>query len=60
MVKTKKEIANEYGISPSTLRRWLKKEGICQSKKLLTPKEVKHIYKLFGRPKKNNQNKRNK
>ncbi|MCD2260212.1 helix-turn-helix domain-containing protein [Psychroserpens luteolus] len=49
-VKTRQQIAIEYGISPRTLRRWLKQDEIYLPKRLLTPREQKRIYKKFGWP----------
>lgn len=36
MVKTRKQIANEIGISSQTLYRWLKKNNLDFGRKLLT------------------------
>lgn len=49
-VKTRQQIAIEYGISPRTLRRWLKQNEIYLPKRLLCPKEQEKIYKKFGSP----------
>ena len=49
--KTKKQIAEEYGICRKTLSRWLKKETIKTSNGLITPKEQEIIYGKFGKPK---------
>lgn len=49
--KTRIEIAEEYGISRRTLQRWLKKENIQLSNRLLTPTEQRRIYMKFGLPK---------
>lgn len=49
-VKTRQEIAEEYGISRRTLQRWLKKQNINLPNGLLTPKEQEVIYQLFGTP----------
>ena len=46
--KTRKQIADEYGISPRTLRRWLKKYNISLPNRLLCPKEQQIIYQSFG------------
>jgi len=35
--KTKKQIAEEYRICRKTLSRWLKKEAITTSNRLITP-----------------------
>ncbi|RAJ16225.1 Homeodomain-like domain-containing protein [Olleya aquimaris] len=49
-VKTRQQIAIEYGISPRTLRRWLKQNNIILPCRLLCPKEQSIIYKTFGYP----------
>ncbi len=49
-MKTRQEIADEYGISRRTLQRWLKKMNITLSKGLLTPSEQRQIYRKFGLP----------
>lgn len=48
--KSRKQIADEYGISPRTLRRWLKKYDIVLPKRLLCSKEQQMIYESFGHP----------
>ena len=48
--KTRKEIAEELGISTRTLRRWLKQKGIELPRTLLGPKEQKIIYDAVGKP----------
>ncbi len=50
-VKTRKQIADEYGISPKILSRWLKKQNIKLTTGLITPKEQENIYNIFGKPK---------
>ena len=49
-VKTRQQIANEYGISTRTLRRWLTQNDITLPSRLLGPKEQELIYQTFGRP----------
>jgi predicted site-specific integrase-resolvase len=49
--KTRKQIADEYGISRKTFQRWRKKENIKLSNGLITPKELDEIYEIFGKPK---------
>ena len=49
-VKTRQQIANEYGISPRTLRRWLKNQKIQLPNRLICPKEQLIIYQCFGQP----------
>lgn len=48
--KTRKEIAEELGISTRTLRRWLKQKEIHLPRTLLGPKEQKIIYDAVGKP----------
>ncbi len=49
--KTRKELAKEYGVSPRTLRRWLKKKGFADlSSDKLLPVDLIRIYKAFGLP----------
>ena len=49
-VKTRQQIAHEYGISARTLRRWLQKTDIKLPNRLLGPKEQRLIYEEFGNP----------
>ena len=49
-VKTKKQIAEEYQISPRTLRRWLTSEKLNLPRRYLTPKDQLRIYEQFGPP----------
>ena len=49
-VKTKKQIAAEYKISPRTLRRWFIKNGMELPNGYLTPNEQKKVYEKFGVP----------
>ena len=48
--KTRQQIAQEYGITARTLRRWLKQNKIKLPKRLICPNEQKLIYKTFGHP----------
>ncbi len=48
--KTRQQIAEEYGITPRTLRRWIKKNNINLPKRLICPQEQKKIYEAFGPP----------
>jgi len=52
--KSRKELANEYGVSPRTLRRWFKKKALSLPRSLLLPKDLKVIYKKLGNPKDGN------
>lgn len=50
-VKTRQEIAREYGISTKTLSRWIKKHGIPAYKRdLITPLILSEIYLKLGCP----------
>ncbi|MEO1515855.1 MAG: helix-turn-helix domain-containing protein [Bacteroidota bacterium] len=48
--KTRQQIADEYGISPRTLRRWLKTYNINLPRRLVSPKDQLVIYSVFGKP----------
>lgn len=48
--KTRKEVANEYGIKVRTLYRWLKKADIKLTNGKIKPINLKTIYKTFGYP----------
>ena len=48
--KTRMQIANELGISPRTLRRWLKKYRISLPTGLICPTDQEIIYKKLGHP----------
>lgn len=48
--KTREQVAHEYGVCRKTFYNWLKKEGLVMKNRYLTPKEVKIIYKIFGKP----------
>lgn len=47
---TRKEIAEMYGVSIRTIRRWLKSIGFEASHKLITPKELEIIFTEIGEP----------
>ena len=49
-VKTRQQIANEYGVTRKTLYSWLKKEKIKLERSLISPKEQERIYSKFGNP----------
>lgn len=49
--KTRKQIADEHGISRKTFQRWRKKASIELSNGLITPKEQEEIHSIFGKPK---------
>jgi abortive infection bacteriophage resistance protein len=48
--KSRKQIANEYGICTKTLTKWLKDEKIRLKRGLINPKKQDLIYKRFGFP----------
>jgi hypothetical protein len=48
--KSKKQIANEYGICTKTLTKWLKEEKIFLKRGLINPKIQNIIYKKLGLP----------
>lgn len=50
IVKTRQQIADEYGIDRKTLYRWLKAAGIQLGGRLVTPAEQELIYQIFGKP----------
>jgi hypothetical protein len=47
-VKSRQQIAEEFGVSTKTLSRWLKKENIDLPPGFITPKWQKLIYSRFG------------
>jgi transposase len=51
---TKRELAELYGISIDTLRKWIKpieeQNSDLKRRKVLTPKEVMQIFALLGEP----------
>jgi DNA invertase Pin-like site-specific DNA recombinase len=49
-VKSRQEIAIEYGINRKTLQRWLDRENIKLPHRLLLPREQDIIYQTFGWP----------
>jgi hypothetical protein len=49
-VKTREQIAIEFGISRKTLYNWLKNEKITIKSRLVSPKDLALIYERFGRP----------
>jgi len=49
-VKTRRQLANEFGMHVNTLMRKLKREGVELPKGLVCPKEQRRIYELFGNP----------
>ena len=49
-VKSRQQIAEEFGVSAKTLGRWLKKENIDLPPGFVTPKWQKLIYSCFGKP----------
>lgn len=50
-VKTRQQLAAEYGISVRTLNRWFEKSDLpIRRRDILSPKMVEQIYEHFGRP----------
>lgn len=50
-VKTRKEIADQYGVDVKTLIKWCEKEGVqLEKRSRLLPKVVKEIYERLGSP----------
>ena len=49
-VKTRQQIADEYGIHRTTFNRWLKKANIVLPHGLINPSTVQKIYIAFGYP----------
>ncbi len=48
IVKTRQQVADEYGVSVRTLARWIKQKDLEIGKGLLTPFDQELIYKTFG------------
>lgn len=53
--KSRLEIAFEYGISSKTLARWLKKDNIQLTRRLVSIKEQELIYETYGHPEKKHE-----
>lgn len=51
-MKSRQQIADEYGISRWTFDRWLKKAGISLPSGLISPVQQQLIYDTFGDPQK--------
>ncbi|WP_175574375.1 helix-turn-helix domain-containing protein [Algoriphagus marinus] len=49
-VKTRQQVADEYGISARTLSRWFQNKKLRIPKGLLSPKVQELIYQEFGKP----------
>lgn len=48
--RSRQELADAYGVSLSTFRRWLKLYQINLPPGLVKPVDVQKIYNCFGRP----------
>ena len=48
--KTRKELANEYGVDAKTLKTWLKREGLDIPPGLICPKHLALIREKLGNP----------
>jgi hypothetical protein len=55
IVKTKKQIADEYGVCWKTFNNWLKKNNIVIDRGLITPKDQLKIYDKLGIPMNSNK-----
>ncbi|MGV8095358.1 MAG: helix-turn-helix domain-containing protein [Mangrovibacterium sp.] len=49
-VKTRQEIACEYGIDRKTFYYWLKKSSLQLPRGVVWPSDIRKIYKIFGNP----------
>lgn len=49
-IKTRTQIAQEYGITDKTLRNRLKRENLNLPRGFLSPKSVEKIYEKLGKP----------
>ena len=49
--RSRNEVAEEYGISVKTLKRWFKKADLIIPSGLIDPLHLKIIYQAFGTPK---------
>jgi DNA-binding transcriptional regulator LsrR (DeoR family) len=54
-VKTRQQIADEYGIHRTTLNRWLKRANLIVANGLVCPRTQELIYATFGRPQQTSQ-----
>ncbi len=52
--KSRKQLADEYGVSPRTLRRWFKSKELILPPSLLLPKDLEVIYSVLGDPRSRN------
>ena len=50
-MKTRQQIANEYGICTKTFNKWLKEAKFNLKRGLINPRSQELIYKKFGLPK---------
>jgi transposase-like protein len=48
-VKTRQQIAEEFGVCTKTLNKWMKEAGLNFRHGLLTPAQRSEIYNKFGR-----------
>jgi len=51
ILKTRQQIAEEYGVCTKTFNKLLKNKGIILDKGLITPKDQQIIYERIGIPK---------
>ena len=50
VVKTKQQMADEYGVCRKTFHRLLQKRQIVLDRGLIYPKDQEHIYRELGLP----------
>lgn len=48
--RSRQELAEAYGISPRTFRRWLKLHHLILPSGLVRPTDIKRIFKYLGPP----------
>jgi len=49
--KTKKQMAEEFGVCTKTFKKMLERNEIAIARRLITPKEQNQIYRKLGKPK---------
>lgn len=48
--RSREELAHDYGVSPRTFRRWLKRYRIDLPRGLVKPVDIRRIYERLGKP----------
>lgn len=51
-LKTRQELADEYGIHRRTFYRWLMRDGIILKRGLVKSRDLELIYSAYGLPRK--------